>query len=76
MDQIQTYGGIKQMFVYGSGHLLNFPFGFSVGVFHFQRGYKGGVNLQFVKTPNKRLHADLLGSAAKIKPSPEAPTNR
>lgn len=41
MDMIVRYGGIKSMIVYGSGSLIGFPFGFSVGNFHFQRDYKG-----------------------------------
>jgi len=45
MDRISKYGGIKSMVVYGSGTLINFPFGFSVGNFHFQKGYKGGAEI-------------------------------
>ena len=41
MDMINRYGGIKSMIIYGSGQLIDFPFGFSVGNFHFQKGYKG-----------------------------------
>lgn len=41
MDMIVRYGGIKRMIVYGSGTLIGFPFGFSVGNFHFQKGWKG-----------------------------------
>ncbi len=43
MDIINKYGGIKSMIVYGSGQLIDFPFGFSVGNFHFQKGYKGDI---------------------------------
>lgn len=73
MNLIQEYGGIKTMLVYGSGNLLNFPFGFSVGVFHFQRGYHGLVDLQFVKPPNKRLHLTAgTGAPKKRLSNPEA----
>jgi len=41
MDIINKYGGIKSIIIYGSGQLIGFPFGFSVGNFHFQKGYKG-----------------------------------
>jgi hypothetical protein len=41
MDMINKYGGIKSMIIYGSGTLIEFPFGFSVGNFHFKKGYKG-----------------------------------
>ena len=41
MDMINRYGGIKSMIIYGSGQLIDFPFGFSVGNFHFKKGYKG-----------------------------------
>ena len=45
MDMINKYGGIKSQIIYGSGSLIGFPFGFSVGNFHFQRGYKGECKL-------------------------------
>lgn len=41
MEMINKYGGIKGMIIYGSGQLIDFPFGFSVGNFYFKRGYKG-----------------------------------
>jgi len=48
MNAIRKYGNIRNMLVYGSGHLVGFPFGFSVGAFHFQRDYKGDTTLRFV----------------------------
>jgi len=45
MDRITKYGGIKGILIYGSGQLLDFPFGFSVGLFHFKRNYKGNTNI-------------------------------
>lgn len=45
MEMINKYGGIKSAIIYGSGCLLDFPFGFSVGNFHFQKGYKGETKL-------------------------------
>lgn len=41
MEMINKYGGIKSIIIYGSGQLIDFPFGFSVGNFHFERGFKG-----------------------------------
>lgn len=45
MKMINEYGGIAALKVYGSGTIIGFPFGFSVGAFHFQKGYKGFCNL-------------------------------
>ena len=45
MNMINKYGGIKSMIIYGSGQLIDFPFGFSVGNFHFQKGYKGDTKI-------------------------------
>ena len=45
MEMINKYGGIKSIIVYGSGNLIGFPFGFSVGNFHFERGYKGKTEM-------------------------------
>lgn len=45
MDMINDYGGIKSQIIYGSGTLIGFPFGFSVGNYHFERGYKGKCEL-------------------------------
>lgn len=45
MDKINNYGGIRSMIVYGSGSLIGFPFGFSVGNFHFQKDYKGDCKI-------------------------------
>lgn len=45
MDLINKYGGIKSMIVFGSGQLIDFPFGFSVGNFEFQKKYKGETKI-------------------------------
>jgi len=45
MDMINDYGGIRSAVIYGSGSLIGFPFGFSVGNFHFQKHYKGSCEL-------------------------------
>lgn len=41
MEKINKWGGVKSVLIYGSGQLLDFPFGFSVGLFHFQKAFKG-----------------------------------
>jgi hypothetical protein len=41
MNMINQWGGVKSVIVYGSGTLIGFPFGFSVGNFHFEKNYKG-----------------------------------
>jgi hypothetical protein len=45
MDMINKWGGIHSMIIYGSGQLIDFPFGFSVGNFHFQKNYKGDAKI-------------------------------
>lgn len=45
MDRITSWGGIKSIIIYGSGQNIDFPFGFSVGNFHFQKGYKGETRI-------------------------------
>jgi len=45
MDMITKYGGIKSIIIYGSGQLIDFPFGFSVGNFCFERDYKGETKI-------------------------------
>lgn len=46
MDMINKYGGIKSMIIYGSGQLIDFPFGFSVGNFYFKKGWKGDTKIK------------------------------
>jgi len=45
MNMINKYGGIRSILIYGSGQTIKFPFGFSVGNFHFKRNYKGQTTL-------------------------------
>ena len=45
MNRINKYGGIKAIMIYGQGQKIKFPFGFSVGNFHFQKGYKGETKI-------------------------------
>lgn len=60
MERINKYGGIKGMIIYGSGQLLDFPFGFSVGLFHFQKGYKGDAQvIMGIKGVSESLKVNL-----------------
>lgn len=45
MNMINKWGGIKSIIVYGSGQLIDFPFGFSVGNFHFKKNYSGQTRI-------------------------------
>ena len=45
MEMINQYGGIKSIIIYGSGQLIDFPFGFSVGNFHFKKNYTGETKI-------------------------------
>lgn len=45
MEMINKWGGLKSIIIYGSGQLIDFPFGFSVGNFHFEKGYKGETKI-------------------------------
>lgn len=45
MDMINRWGGVKSIIIYGSGTLIGFPFGFSVGNFHFKKGYNGPTEI-------------------------------
>jgi len=47
MDKIEKYGGIKAILVYGGGQNVGFPFGFSVGAFHFQKDFKLNTEIAF-----------------------------
>lgn len=45
MDRIEKWGGVKSILIYGSGQILDFPFGFSVGMFHFKKDYTGDTKI-------------------------------
>lgn len=45
MDRIGRYGGIKSILIYGSGQTIGFPFGFSVGNFHFKKDWSGETKI-------------------------------
>ena len=39
--EIQEFGGIKEIRVYGTGGSIGFPMGNAVGAFHIERGWSG-----------------------------------
>lgn len=41
--EMEVWGKIKHMRVYGGGSRLNFPIGFLIGAIHFQKGYFGAM---------------------------------
>lgn len=45
MEMINNYGGIKSIIAYGNGNNIGFNFGFAVGNFHFEKGYKGKTEI-------------------------------
>ena len=42
-EKICEYGDIKEIVHMGGGNHHGFPFGFSTGCIHYQRGYKGDI---------------------------------
>lgn len=45
MEMINKWGGVRSIIIYGSGSLIGFPFGFSVGNFYFQKDYTGACEI-------------------------------
>jgi len=45
MNMVNKWGGLRSIIIYGSGTLIGFPFGFSVGNFHFEKGYTGETKI-------------------------------
>ncbi len=54
MDQIEDFGGIKAILVYGCGKAIGFPFGFSVGAFHFSKGFQLNTKIVFRRITNRQ----------------------
>jgi len=51
MREIWAWGGIRTCLDFGSGGSLNFPIGFAIGALHFERGYRGGMGMEFATPP-------------------------
>ena len=45
LQQINKYGGIKEIFYIGSGRSIGFPFGFPVGAMLIEKGYSGPIKI-------------------------------
>lgn len=45
MERINKWGRLRSIIVYGSGQLIGFPFGFSVGNFYMQKGFNGNCEM-------------------------------
>jgi hypothetical protein len=41
IELVAEFGGIREVAIFGSGRAINLPFGFIVGVVHYQKGYTG-----------------------------------
>jgi len=54
LKQVFDYGGIVSCEFLGGGK-AGFPFGFPVGVYHFQKGYKGQTLFHLLVTEQKTL---------------------
>ena len=61
MDLINNWGGIKSIIVYGNGTKIDFPFGFSVGNFHFKKDYQGSTEI--VMGLKKIFKSDAISAA-------------
>lgn len=55
MEMINEYGGLRSVIVFGSGTLIDFPFGFSVGNFHFKKNWRGDCSYQLGMKSFKQL---------------------
>jgi len=44
---IQSFGGIVTIIGMASSRAAGFPFGYPLGIFHFQRDYKGPTSIKF-----------------------------
>lgn len=54
MNDIYKWGGIKEIYVVGTGSQLRFPVGYAVGAVHFRRAYCGPASITFREQSNTR----------------------
>jgi len=45
IEKLRRWGGVKKIWVIGTGNKAGFPSGFPVGAFHFQKGYHGLIEM-------------------------------
>ena len=63
--EMEVWGKIKHMRVYGGGSKLNFPIGFLIGAIHFQKGWFGAMETSNAQTRLTPRAADGLKSPRK-----------
>ena len=64
--EMQVWGKIKHMRIYGSGSKLGFPIGFLIGAIHFQKGYFGAMETSNAMPHLTRRAADGLRAGQKM----------
>jgi len=47
MKLIHGYGGIKEIYIVGTGRSIGWNFGFAVGAFHFKEKFRGCITLNW-----------------------------
>jgi hypothetical protein len=73
--EMQSWGKIKHMRVYGSGSKLGFPIGFVIGAIHFQKGWFGAMETSNAMPRLTKRAPDLWDSApSQALSTPEADT--
>lgn len=55
MREIWEWGGVRTCYTVSGGGALGFPIGFCIGALHFEKGYRGGMSVEF-HTPNAKLN--------------------
>lgn len=62
--EVAKYGGLKRVIILGGGSKFGFPFGFLVGVLHYQRDYNGPAEIQRgLKPPVQQVQLKVAESA-------------
>lgn len=62
LKHINNYGGLKEIWIIGSGTKCGFKIGFPVGCLYYQRDYSGLVNVEydFVDKNQSKLFTETL----------------
>lgn len=64
MRVIHEYGNIRAIRAYGNGSIFGMDYGFAVGAFWFQRGYRGATKISMYKTHLTKRALDAANRAA------------
>lgn len=59
LKDVNNYGGLKEIWVLGSGTKCGFKIGFPVGCLYYQRGYGGKVNVEYDFIPKNQTKLSL-----------------